>query len=71
MMDHGLSDFRLGILVGMTLMGYLAFPGISANLWRGLKDGLASRKTEKISRMKKEREERLRKYWEIDMRNFK
>ncbi len=71
MIEHWLSDSRLIILIAMTFMSYLAFPGISADLWQGLRGNLTARRTKKICRRKKEREERLKKYWEIDMRNFK
>jgi len=71
MLEHGLSDFRLIVLVSMTFMGCLAFPGISAHLWHDLKGIMTSRRTRSICKRKKKREERLKKYWEIDMRNFK
>lgn len=71
MIESGMSDARLIILVTMTFMGCLALPGLSADIWQGIKGNLTSRKTKKICRRKKEREERLKKYWEIDIRNLK
>lgn len=71
MMENGFSDFRLIIPVSMAFMGYLAFPGISVNLWQHMRESFAARKRKKICRRRIERQERLKKYWEIDMRNFK
>jgi hypothetical protein len=67
MTEYGFSNPKLIVLFSMTFMGYLAFPGVAANLWQGIKDN----KAKKLCRKKREREERLKKYWEIDMRNFK
>lgn len=71
MTEYGFSDFRHIILLGMLLTAYLAFPGVSVNLWKGIKDGMALRKANKLFRKKRQREELLKKYWEIDMRNLK
>ncbi len=71
MIEHGFTYSGMIALVGMTFMGCLAFPGISAGLWQHLTSARRSRTVKKDCKRKKKREERLKKYWEIDIRNFK
>ncbi len=71
MLEHGFSSLQLVITTGMTLMVYLAFPGISARLWQQLMAASRLRTIQKICRREKERGGKPKKYWEIDIRNFK
>lgn len=71
MVEQALSDPRLTVLVSMTLIGCLSVPGISAYIWQDIHKAMTSLRMRRTCRKKQKQEDSLKKYWEIDMRNFK
>jgi len=71
MIEQALSDPKLSVLFSMTLIICLSLPGISACIWQDIQNAMTSRKMRRTCRKKQKQEARIKKYWEIDMRNFK
>jgi len=62
------ADLRSVLLVCMTLMSILMFPGISSGLWKTLNGKWIMQRAGRLFRKKRERGEKLKKYCVIDMR---
>ena len=72
MVEYGnAEDLRSVLLICITLMMFLTFPGISLPLWKTLSRKWAAHRSKKICKRKKGSAEKLKKYWEIDMGKFK
>ena len=65
------ADLRSVLLVCMTFMSILMFPGISSGLWKTLNGKWITHRERRLCRRKRENQGRLKKYCVIDMRKFR
>lgn len=65
------ADLRSVLLICTTLMTFLTFPRIFFSFWETLNGMWTMYKSRRICKRKKETEEKLKKYCEIDMRKFR
>ncbi|HEX8949147.1 MAG TPA: hypothetical protein VF790_09310 [Dissulfurispiraceae bacterium] len=66
-----IADWRVVLALQMTLMMLFLSPGISLGLWRTLSRKWARRSSGALAKKRRRAEEKLKRYWEIDMRKFK
>ena len=65
------NHYNAALIVQTIFIMLLMFPDLSLILWRGLMKTWTMTNAKMIMKRNRTAEEKLKKYWEIDMRKFK
>ena len=65
------SNYNTVLIAQTIFIMLLMFPDLSLILWRGLMKTWTMTNAKMIMKRNRTAEEKLKKYWEIDMRKFK
>lgn len=69
-MEYGIAKSYM-IMLQMSLILFVMFPGVFISAWQKINKQFTVRWEKLLTGRNRKSEERLKSYWEIDMRNLK